>query len=472
MSHPDVAAVVLAAGKGTRLRSGTAKVLHRAAGRSLLRHVLEALRPLGLGQIVVVVGHQREEVEREAAAVAAATPEERLPVSTVVQEQQRGTGHATAIGLDGLRGDVRGVLVLPGDTPLLTAADLEPLLGGPPGDAPACTLLSTELDDPTGYGRVLRAPDGSVTAIVEHADADGEQRSVREVNAGVYAFDRAALADALGEVTADNAQGEQYVTDVVGILADSGAPVGAHRADPERVLGVNDRAQLATAASLLRQRHLEHLMVDVGVTVVDPATTYVDVGVAIGRDTVVHPGCRLRGETRVGERVELGPDADLLDTVVGDGAVVRHSVCERAVVGPEASVGPYTHLRPGSRLERSARAGAFVEVKASTVGPRSKVSHLSYVGDAELGADVNFSCGAVTVNYDGFEKHRSAVGDGALVGCATMLVAPVTVGAGAVTAAGSTITEDVPADALAIARSRQTVREGWAAERRRARRGG
>lgn len=474
MSHPEVAAVVLAAGKGTRLKSDTAKVLHRVAGRSLLGHVLETLRPVGTGRVVVVVGHQREEVEAEVAAATASWDRPAGAVTTVVQERQRGTGHAVAAALPTLGGDIRRVLVLPGDTPLLTPAILRALLatGSPGGDddgrAPACALLTTTPEDPAGYGRVLRATDGSVARIVEHADATAEQRAVPEVNGGVYVFDREALADGLGEISADNAQGEQYLTDVVGILTARGATVVPHGAPPDTVMGVNDRSQLARAGALLRARHLEHLMVEVGVTVVDPAATWIDVGVEVGRDTVVHPGCRLRGDTRVGAGVELGPEADLLDTVVEDGAVVRRAVCEDAWIGPEASVGPWTHLRPGTRLERGAKAGAFVEVKNATVGSAAKVPHLSYVGDAEIGAGANFSCGAVTVNYDGFEKHRTVVGEGALVGCDTMLVAPVTIGAGAITAAGSTVTDDVPPDALVIARSRQTVKPGWAARRRRA----
>lgn len=475
MSYPEVAAVVLAAGKGTRLKSETAKVLHRVAGRSLLGHVLEGLRPLGTGQVVVVVGHQREEVEAEVAAAVASWDRPAEAVQTVVQQHQRGTGHAVAAALPALGGAIRRVLVLPGDTPLLTPEILRALLeADPPGEdesggAPACALLTTTPDDPAGYGRVLRAADGSVARIVEHADATPRQRAVPEVNGGVYVFDREALADALGEVSADNVQGEQYLTDVVGILTGRGATVVPRGAPPDTVMGVNDRAQLARAGALLRARHLDHLMVEIGVTVVDPAATWIDVGVEVGRDTVVHPGCRLRGHTRIGAGVELGPEADLRDTVVGDGAVVRRAVCEEAWIGPEASVGPWTHLRPGTRLERGAKAGAFVEVKNATVGSTAKVPHLSYVGDADIGAGANFSCGAVTVNYDGFEKHRTVVGEGALVGCDTMLVAPVTIGPGAITAAGSTVTDDVPADSLVIARSRQTVKPGWAARRRRAR---
>ncbi len=462
MSHPDVAAIVLAAGKGTRFRSDTAKVLHRTAGRSLLGHVLAALEPLGLGQVVVVVGHQADAVAAEAGAAGGAG------VTTARQHRQHGTGHAAAVGLGAVDDGIGQVLVVPGDAPLVTPGALEGLLAA---GGEGAALLTTERDDPTGYGRVLRDREGAVTGIVEEADATPEQREVREVNAGMYVFRRERLARALEQVDDDNAQGERYLTDAVGVLADGGRRVAAHTAAATTTTGVNDRAQLARAGRLLRRRHLDRLMREVGVTVIDPATTYVDVTARVGRDTVVHPGCRLRGDTRVGERVELGPDADLTDTLVEDGARVRHAVCDHASVGPGATVGPYTHLRPGTRLERGAKAGGFVEVKAARLGEDAKAPHLAYVGDAEVGAGVNFSCGAVTVNYDGYDKHRTVVGEDAFIGCDTMLVAPVTVGAGAMTAAGSTITDDVPPGALAIARSRQTVKEGWAADRRRARRG-
>lgn len=452
--RPDTAAVVLAAGQGTRLRSDTAKVLHRAAGRSLLAHVLAALRPLGLGQVVVVVGHQRDEVADEASRAA-------LPnLTTVVQERQEGTGHATQVALEALGDAVERVLVVPGDAPLITPEVLTGLLERA-GDGAA--LLTTTLEDPAGYGRVLTDERGTVDRIVEHADATAEQRAVRRVNAGMYAFARAPLAMALDDLPTDNVQGERYLTDVVARLD---RPVAADPAPAAAVRGVNDRAQLADAAARLRRRHLEHLMVDVGVTVVDPAATWVDVQVRVGRDTVIEPGCHLRGDTRIGDGVRLGPDADLTDTVVEDGAVVRHAVCEGAVVGPGVHVGPYTHLRPGTRLREGSAVGSFAEVKQSTIGEDAKVPHLAYVGDAEIGARVNVSCGVVTVNYDGFDKHRTVVGDDAFLGCDTMLVAPLQIGTGAWTAAGSTVTEDVPADALAIARARQTIKPGWAGRRR------
>lgn len=457
MSRDRVAAVVMAAGKGTRLKSDTAKVLHPAAGRSLLGHVLEAVRPLGLGQVVVVVGHQADDVRAEAEAAD-------LPgLTTVLQAEQHGTGHAVEVAMEAVRDDVDTVMVLNGDVPLLTPDTLARLADTPVGEG---ALLTSVLDDPTGYGRVLRDDAGRVTGIVEHGDATDEQRAVDEINGGMYAFPAAGLRERLASLSAGNEQGERYVTDVVAMLVVDDVPVDGVVCPAEEIAGVNDRAQLAEAAGVLRRRHLHRLMTEGGVTVVDPASTWVDVTVEVGADTVVQPGCLLEGATRVGAHAVVGPYSQLTDTVVEDGAVVRQSVCDRAHVGPDAQVGPFTHLRPDATLHERAKTGAFVEVKKSTIGTGSKVPHLSYVGDAVVGEAANIACGVITVNYDGTTKSTTTIEDGAFVGCDTMLIAPVTVGAGSYVAAGSTITDDVPADALAIARARQTVKEGWAARRR------
>lgn len=451
----STAAVILAAGKGTRFKSELPKVLHRAAGRTLLRHVLEAVRPLGCSQVVVVVGHGRDQVTEE---LAAAGIDE---VSTVVQEKQLGTGHAVEMAMPALADDVDRVLVLPGDTPLITAAALEALLE-PDDDV---ELLSGVLDDASGYGRIIRDDSGAVQAIVEHRDATEEQLAIGEFNAGMYVFDRALLAGALNDLDTDNDQGERYLTDVVAIARDRGAAVGATIVDAELVAGVNDRVQLAEVSSVLRARRLEELGRD-GVTVLDPASTWIDVDVQVGRDTVVLPNTMLEQGTVIGEGCEIGPNARLLRTEVADGATVQMSYCEEAVVGPGATVGPFAHLRPGTVMGASSKAGAFTQLKKATLGEGAKVPHLAYVGDATIGARANLACGVITVNYDGQDKHETVVGEDAFVGCDTALVAPVTVGDRAYIGAGSVITEDVPADALAIARSRQTVKEGWAAERR------
>jgi bifunctional UDP-N-acetylglucosamine pyrophosphorylase / glucosamine-1-phosphate N-acetyltransferase len=454
----DVAAIVLAAGKGTRFRSDLAKVLHRAAGRSLVGHVLEALRPLDLGQVIVVVGHQRDAVAAEVASLGLAG------TTTVVQEDQRGTGHAVQVALPALADDIRRVLVLPGDTPLLTAPTLDRLLAA--GEGRAAAMLTAVLDDPTGYGRVVRDEAGTVQRIVEHRDAIDVERAIPEINAGMYLVDRELLIDALGRIDDSNDQGELYLTDVVQILTDDQRQVAAVVAAEDEVAGVNDRWQLAETAGVLRQRRLRHLAAEVGVTVVDPATTHVDVTVTVGRDATLLPGTILEGSSTIGERAIVGPHSHLTDTTVGAHATVHSTRADGAVIGAEAAVGPFTHLRPGTELGVAAKTGAYVEVKGSTVGDGAKVPHLAYVGDATVGEGANLACGVITVNYDGQVKSRTVVGAGAFVGCDVTLVAPVEVGEGAYVAAGSTVTDDVPADALAIARSRQTVKPGWAAARR------
>jgi bifunctional UDP-N-acetylglucosamine pyrophosphorylase / glucosamine-1-phosphate N-acetyltransferase len=451
-------AIVLAAGKGTRFRSERAKVLHRVAGRTLLGWVLEALRPLALDRVVVVVGHQADDVRAEAEAAA-------LPgLVTVVQEQQRGTGHAARVAVEqgGLDGSGT-VLVVAGDTPMLETETLAKLLDT--AATRAATILSAVVDDPTGYGRIVRDADGAVQRIVEESDATETERSVTEVNSSIYAFDRDALASELTRLTSANAQGEEYLTDVIAPLVPHG--VDAVEAPAETLAGVNDRAQLAQAGAVLRARVLDRLMRE-GVTVVDPAATYVGADVEVEADAVLLPGTHLEGRTKVAAGATIGPNSRLVDARVGEGAEVAYSVVLGADIGPDVSVGPFSYLRPGTHLERGAKAGAFVEMKNSTVGEDSKVPHLSYIGDTEIGRGVNVGAATVTVNYDGFAKHRTVIGDGARVGSDTMLVAPVRVGVDAYTGAGSVITTDVPDGALALERNQQRTIEGYA-ERKRAR---
>lgn len=451
-----VAAVVMAAGKGTRLRSSRAKVLHEAAGRSLLHHVLAALEPLGLGQVVVVVGHQAGDVATHADAFGMAG------LTTVVQEPQLGTGHAVEVALTAVDRDMDKVVVVNGDVPLLTSDVMAALADTPVG---VVAMLTAEMDDPTGYGRVLRGGDDRVVAIVEHRDASEDQRAVREINAGMYAFDRAGLDEQIAAIDSDNDQGERYITTVVEHLVGDGNEVRGLVVPVESIAGVNDREELAEVGAILRRRHLGALMRS-GVTVTDPAATWVDVTVDIEPDAHLLPGCLVTGATHIGAGAVVGPHTTLHDTEVGAGARVAQSSCDTALIGEGATVGPFAHLRPGTELGTRGKIGAFAEVKKSTIGAGSKVPHLSYVGDATIGEGVNFACGAVTVNYDGVGKYPTIIGDGAFIGCDTMLIAPVEVGPGAYVAAGSTITDDVPADALAIARSRQTVKEGWAARHR------
>ena len=451
------AAVVLAAGKGTRFKSERAKVLHTAAGRSMVRWVVEALRPLELDRVVVVVGHQAEQVAAELEVA-------RVPgLVTVEQREQHGTGHAVRVAVAaGALDDVDEVLVLPGDTPLLTTEVLAALLRQHRAVAhTAATLLTADLADPTGYGRVVRE-DGRITGIVEERDASATQRAITEVNTSIYAFARNALVEALRGLTRDNDQGEEYLTDVIARMTSS--HVDSVIAPAEVVAGVNDRSQLAAAASVLRRRILNDHMV-AGVTIVDPSATYVGADVTLEPDAVLLPGTHLEGTTTVGAAAVIGPDSRLLDAVVEDGASVTYSVVLCARVGPEATVGPFTYLRPGTHLQRGAKAGAFVEMKNSTVGEGSKVPHLSYVGDTTIGRNSNIGAATVTVNYDGYAKHATVIGDGVRIGSDTMLVAPVTVGDGAYTGAGSVITKDVPPGALAVERTEQRIIEGYAQRR-------
>jgi len=450
--------VVLAAGEGKRFRSAIPKPLHPVAGRPLLWHVLAAAGPLKADRTVVVVGSG---ADRVAAAVEGF---DLGPVELAVQASQRGTGDALAAALPLLEGG-GDVLVLSGDTPLVSTGLLERLLEAHRSARAAATLATCVLEDPTGYGRVLRDRDGNLTGVVEERDASGSQRALREVSAGLYVFRRATL-DGLARLRPDNHQGEYYLPDLVPLVLAGGDRVATAEVPEEEARGVNDRIELAAAEAVLRRRLLERLMLG-GVTVTDPATTYVDADVEVGQDTVLAPLTFLEAGTRVGSRCRLGPNVRLVGCTVGDDATVTQAVAVQASIGPRAVVGPFASLRPGTDLGEASKAGTFVEVKNSAVGPGSKVPHLSYVGDADIGAGANVGAGTVFVNYDGVSKHRTTVGDGAFIGSDTMLVAPVTVGSGAQTAAGSTITKDVPPDALAIERSDQRTIEGWAARRRR-----
>jgi bifunctional UDP-N-acetylglucosamine pyrophosphorylase/glucosamine-1-phosphate N-acetyltransferase len=453
------AVVVLAAGQGTRMRSAIPKVLHTLGGRSMLGHVLAAAEPLGARHTLVVVGAGRELVEEHLAAVAPAA-------RAVVQDEQRGSGHAAAVALAAVP-DLDGpVLIVNGDAPLLRPETVAALVAAHRAAGDVLTVLTAEVDDPTGLGRIVRDGEGRVTAIVEERDASPDQRALREINAGVYVGDAAALRDALDRLGADNDQGEQYLTDVLGLLVADGRRVGgAPAGDPDDVLGCNDRRELAARRRTLNDRVLDRLMVS-GVTVVDPATTWVDVTAAVEPDAVLEPGVQLLGTTRVASRAVVGPDTTLADCEVAEDASVVRSHCLGAVVGPGATVGPFSYLRPGTRLARGAKVGAYVETKNAEVGEGSKVPHLSYVGDATIGRGVNIGAATVFVNYDGVTKHRTTVGDHARIGSDTMLVAPLTVGDGAYTAAGSVIVSDVPPGALAVARGEQRNVGGWVRRRR------
>jgi len=438
------------------MRSATPKVLHHIGGRSLLGHVLQATAPLDATTTLVVIGHGRDLVTEHLAAVA---PDTR----TVVQAEQHGTGHAVRLALEAVP-DVDGiVLVLCGDTPLIRTDTLQSLSTAHAGGT---TMLTTVLEDPTGYGRVVRDDTGAVTGIVEQKDADDEQLAITEVNGGIYAFDADALRTALRKISTDNAQGEEYLTDVVGLMVQAGLPVNAHQVpDPMEAAGVNDRVQLAGAGRALNVRTVEALQRQ-GVTITDPSTTWVDSTVVCEPDATIEPFTTLKGATVVRRGAVVGPYSSLTDTTVDEGATVVSATCVGAVIGPEASVGPYTYLRPGTRLGRRAKAGGFVEMKNVELGDDSKVPHLSYVGDATIGERSNIGAATIFVNYDGVTKHHTTVGDDVRVGSDTMLVAPVTIGDTAYTAAGSVITTDVPPGALGVGRARQRNIEGWVERRR------
>ncbi len=455
---PVAAVVVLAAGEGTRMRSATPKVLHGFAGRSLLGHAVAAAASLQPDTLVVVVGHGRDLVVAHLEAIA---PQARV----AVQHEQRGTGHAVECALPQVPLDGT-VVVTYADVPLLTAETLAALVSAHTAAQAAVTVLTAQVPDPTGYGRVLRDASGALHEIVEHRDADEAQRAVGEINSGIYAFDGRALRTFLARLDSANDQGERYLTDVVALARADGLRVGTLRLDdPVQTQGVNDRVQLAALAREANRRLLEQWM-RVGVTVVDPATTWVDVSVQLAPDVVLLPGVHLEGCTTVGEGAVVGPDCTVADSVVAAGASVVRSHVSGAHVGPQATVGPYSFLRPGTVLDAGAKVGAYVEVKASRVGAGAKVPHLSYVGDATIGEGSNIGAATVFVNYDGVAKHATTVGDHVRIGSDTMLVAPVVVGDGAYTAAGSVITDDVPPGAMAVGRARQRVIRGWVARRR------
>ncbi len=446
--------VVLAAGEGTRMRSATPKVLHPVGGRPLVEHAVRAAAGLKPAHLVVVLGHGRDAGAAHRASLDG--------VATAVPETQDGTGHAVACGLSVLPAGLTGtVLVTYGDVPLLDTDTLATLIDAHAEQGNAVTVLTASVEDPTGYGRIIRSADGSVRAIVEHKDATAEQRAITEVNSGVYAFDAEVLVDGLSRLSTDNSQGELYLTDVLGIASGDGRRVGALVcADPWLVEGVNDRVQLARLGAELNRRTVERWM-RAGVTVVDPNTTWIDQDVTLARDALIEPNVQLRGATSVGEGAVVGPDTTLTDVVVGAGASVVRTHGSESEVGPGASVGPYAFLRPGTKLGAKGKIGTFVEVKNSDIGAGSKVPHLSYVGDATIGEQSNIGAASVFVNYDGVRKHRSIVGSHVRMGSDNMYVAPITIGDGAYSGAGTVLRRDVPPGALAVSGGPQRNIDDW-----------
>jgi len=438
-------AIVLAAGKGTRMKSNLYKVLHPVCGKPMVQHIVDRLHLLAAKQIVVVVGHGAEQVKEQLG----------MTVQYAHQEQQLGTAHAVMASGELLKDKAGTTIVISGDTPLVRTETLKNLIEHHEQSQAAATVVTTVLEDPTGYGRIIRNADGFVERVVEHKDATIGQRQVREINTGIYCFDNQKLFQALAQVKNDNVQGEYYLPDVLQILREQSDLISAYVTDnPKEGIGVNDRVQLSAAEKYLRQRINEQHMKN-GVTIIDPDSTYIEADVVIEADTVIHPGTHLKGNTKIGAGCVIGPNAELIDCQVESHVHIRYSVAAGSVIRQAATVGPFSYIRPGSDVGEEAKVGNFVELKNTKLGKKSKVPHLSYVGDSEVGRFVNIGCGAITVNYDGINKHKTIIGDESFIGCNANLVAPVTIGDGAYIAAGSTITDDVASEALAIARARQ-----------------
>ncbi len=453
----NLMAIILAAGKGTRMKSALPKVLHQVGGKPMVQQVLDAASFSGADKKVVVVGFGAQSVADALAGQA----------EFVVQNEQLGTGHAVMQARRELSNFAGTVMVLCGDTPLLTGKLLARLYAEHAQAQAVATVLTAVMPDPAGYGRVIRNSAGQVEKIVEHKDASVAELAVSEINTGIYCFEAKELLTALDGLTCNNAQGEYYLTDVIAILNQQGNKVWAVKADDYReTLGINSRQQLAEAEGIIRRRKLDELMEN-GVTIMNPSSTFIDAQVEVGADTIIYPFTWIEGQSKIGANCSIGPNSRLSNTTIGDETTIHFSYAHDCTIGNHVTLGPYVHLRPDTCLKDGVKVGNFVEVKNSTVGEKSKIPHLSYIGDTDMGAGVNIGSGTITVNYDGKHKHRTTIEDDAFIGCNTNLVAPVTVGHGSYVAAGSTITKNVPPGSLGVARARQNNLEGWAEKQRR-----
>ena len=452
--------ILLAAGEGTRMRSDVPKVLHTILGRTLIGHVLCATESLSASERVVVVGAKSEEVTAEVLRY-----DSRAKIAH--QERRGGTGHAVRIALEQIDcADDATVVVIAGDAPLITGQSLDRLVALCENDQVGAAVLTADVDDPHGYGRIIRDPENGILRIVEEKDADADEREVHEVNSSIYAFHAGALKRALADIKPNNAQSEEYLTDAIEIIRASGKKVVPVVADDYfEILGVNNRIQLAEATAIMRDRINLHWM-EAGVTLIDPPTTFIDVTVELESDVTIKPGCQIEGVSRIGRGALIGPDTRLFNCEVGSDAVITKSECDGATIARHAQVGPYSFLRPGAHLGEGAKVGSFVEVKNSSIGAGSKVPHLSYIGDATIGIESNIGAGTITANYDGVAKHQTVIGDHVRIGSDNILIAPVEVGDGAYTAAGSAITENVPPGAMGVGRGQQRNILGWVGRKR------
>lgn len=451
----NLSAIILAAGEGKRMKSKKSKVLHKVCGKALVQWVCDAVQEADIHTSVLVVGHKAEQVMAYMQG----------KVEFALQQEQLGTGHAVMQAEPMIKEKQGYVIILNGDTPLIKGETIKTALDFHIRNHNVATIITTELEDATGYGRIVRDSGGNVMKIVEHKDASENERAIKEINSGLYCFTVSHLLNSLSKLDNNNSQGEYYLTDTIEILMKENLKVGAIKVgDSTELIGVNNRLQLSQAESIMRERILNRFM-EQGVTVIDSSNTYIADDVQIGMDTIIYPGCIIENGTSIGENCIIGPNARLNSSTIGNNVEIADSVVLESSVNDGTHVGPFAYLRPGSKIGKDVKIGDFVEVKNSQIDDYTKVSHLTYIGDADVGKNVNFGCGTVVVNYDGEKKHRTVIGDQAFVGCNTNLVSPVTVNKNAYIAAGSTITDEVPENALAIARSRQVVKEGWAKDK-------